>query len=1117
MSFIAPIAGLGGGTFGNLALAALGIGIQLAAAYFFPQKIKGPRAESLDAQTAKYGDPIARVHGSGRTAGAAIWLREDKITEHKTTEREGKALGPEVTTYTYTADFAVALDWTGPAAAVPRIWADDKLILDNSAETLEALLSGDEEKAIGVAKGATIRIYLGTQDQIPDADIESDRGVGNVPAWPGIVYVVFINFPLDEFGTRLPNIEAEVVKAGEKSFVNYDIPDDTSVTDVLGTTLVTGSDAFTIYSLPSFIPVYSANLGAGIVGGNPYIAQNGDVIVPRRASVFFGPTRLVYVYDAQGGGLLQTLTAPVTGLNNFISLCDIVIDGVDHLFLHDSPDLILFTSAVVEEGQEEVGPGEWSMAWHNGTIGMSTIGGCFSAGPDFLYYLAADSDDIFIIDWTETTAAVDTLVNPPGLTGDPLYISYDAETDSVFIGTTTGIFAYTPELDSLLASNTDSTFFANLNTSGNIPNQPRLNGPGTGTLIIRNNGVAAPLGDVIQLKKTDLTEIERWTTAESASGWPNIGTGGYWVSSPEYGFLWATASTGRRAFFLPRVARQRVTLAEIIAAECGFVELPNDVSGITGDVVGYIVRDFTPPRGVLEDLMRVKFFDFAHANGITKFFMRTQTASRSMTIPEDLGYSQGSDPDPRFVTEDYTDFRELPKRVVIDYQAYDADYRLASQSVSAPEGMNEGATPVQFQTSLVLTDDEAAQSADILFNEIHDSSAAYHSGAGPKFLELHPGDVVNLDLEEDIRTVRAVVTRMEGESAINFDFLRRTTIYSSDAVGVPTPNNPQSLLGIARIAAVFIDGHLLRAADDGNAFYTGIYPAEGGRFNSGTIFKSNDLGVSYAPWLGFSTAVWRGIAQNALPDRPHSEAWDYASVLTVFVFSRKGVPNSPASVTEDALLADDELNGFAVRSGIEWEYIQAAEITGNTDGTWTLAKLLRGRKGTDFAMPNHAIGDMVVYLDTATIDRPPDGEKDLERVYALIATSTVFTDQYAVHFTNRAKGLRPWAPWGVTGERDASGNLTINWFRRDRLGQTWPEGGPEDPPMSESIEDYDVFIYDVSGGVVRTISAAVSSAPYSAADQTTDFGAPVPVDSLVVGVVQNSTTFGAGLERLATV
>ena len=42
-------AAVGGGLLGSIVTTAVGIGINVAIAYFFPQKIKGPRAESLAA------------------------------------------------------------------------------------------------------------------------------------------------------------------------------------------------------------------------------------------------------------------------------------------------------------------------------------------------------------------------------------------------------------------------------------------------------------------------------------------------------------------------------------------------------------------------------------------------------------------------------------------------------------------------------------------------------------------------------------------------------------------------------------------------------------------------------------------------------------------------------------------------------------------------------------------------------------------------------------------------------------------------------------------------------------------------------------------------------------
>jgi hypothetical protein len=65
------------------------------------------------------------------------------------------------------------------------------------------------------------RIYLGTEDQEPDPPIRqhvenSDHFDGHdaTPAFRGLVYIVFEDLPLDEFGNRIPSVTAEIAWAG---------------------------------------------------------------------------------------------------------------------------------------------------------------------------------------------------------------------------------------------------------------------------------------------------------------------------------------------------------------------------------------------------------------------------------------------------------------------------------------------------------------------------------------------------------------------------------------------------------------------------------------------------------------------------------------------------------------------------------------------------------------------------------------------------------------------------------------------------------------------------------------------------------------------------------------
>ena len=151
-----------------------------------------------------YGGVIPVGFGTQKVAGTIIWATD--IREEKHTNTQGGSLfggGTKVVEYRYFASFAVALG-EGPAGAVTRIWAGDKLIA--------RLRSSDHAKANHPKY--RFRIYLGTEDQQPDPLIRKHVPANAAPAHRGLVYIVFEDLPLDEFGNRVPPITAEVSWAG---------------------------------------------------------------------------------------------------------------------------------------------------------------------------------------------------------------------------------------------------------------------------------------------------------------------------------------------------------------------------------------------------------------------------------------------------------------------------------------------------------------------------------------------------------------------------------------------------------------------------------------------------------------------------------------------------------------------------------------------------------------------------------------------------------------------------------------------------------------------------------------------------------------------------------------
>ena len=128
-------------------------------------------------------------------------------------------------------------------------------------------------------------------------------------------------------------------------------------------------------------------------------------------------------------------------------------------------------------------------------------------------------------------------------------------------------------------------------------------------------------------------------------------------------------------------------------------------------------------------------------------------------------------------------------------------------------------------------------------------------------------------------------------------------------------------------------------------------------------------------------------------------------------------------------------------------------------------------------------------LDPATLTRISSlDEVGLGRFYRAVSIGSDPSLPEAVPFTNEAASLRPYAPVHIQGSRDGAGDLTITWVRRTRFSGEWRD--LIDAPLNEVSETYEVDVLDGTGEVVRTLGTTSPSVVYTAADQTSDFGAP---------------------------
>lgn len=158
------------------------------------EKIKSSTVGDLRIQTAQYGVPIPYVVGKQRVSGNIIWASEKRTYEIEQ-QQGGKSGGPTVVSTGYKQDMAILI-CKGPIIGITRVWANNKLIIDGTSES---------KPLVGT-------LYVGDNEQLPDTTMETAKGVGNVPAYRGLAYIVLTDFDLGTSGA-VPNFSFEVLGA----------------------------------------------------------------------------------------------------------------------------------------------------------------------------------------------------------------------------------------------------------------------------------------------------------------------------------------------------------------------------------------------------------------------------------------------------------------------------------------------------------------------------------------------------------------------------------------------------------------------------------------------------------------------------------------------------------------------------------------------------------------------------------------------------------------------------------------------------------------------------------------------------------------------------------------
>jgi hypothetical protein len=167
------------------------------------------------------------------------------------------------------------------------------------------------------------------------------------------------------------------------------------------------------------------------------------------------------------------------------------------------------------------------------------------------------------------------------------------------------------------------------------------------------------------------------------------------------------------------------------------------------------------------------------------------------------------------------------------------------------------------------------------------------------------------------------------------------------------------------------------------------------------------------------------------------------------------------------------------------------DITLNGNGSYTFEGLRRGRKASEEYTALHLVGDYVVWLSQANVQRIDYAIAALDDAFDFkpVGLGGNINTTPAVNRTVTGEAEKIPKPCHLAAAINAS-DIDLSWVRRSRVGSYWADDGGYTAPLGETLEQYVVRIKDGPGGTVLrsfTVTSATTK-KYLAADITTDFG-----------------------------
>lgn len=1096
--------------------------------FLFPklptQKIEGARLDNLEVTSSAYGEPIAIGGGTVRLSGNVIWgapIREEKRTT--TTSSGGKGGGGQKTKqidYFYYANIAIGIA-EGPAAEVLRHWADGTIIYDNRDDTPFFEL-----------EGLRFRFYKGTEQQDADPLIVADKGEADTPAYLGLVYIVYEDLPLADFGNRIPNLTFEI---------NFEIGQPVTITEVDGPDtapkFAKGSMTFVdwdrgrVYMMEENHFRESTYMLVYDLGTLTFIEEH-DLLAVAPSSVgllFHGIDRRTghlvgshadlaaapddyfnYVYDPVARVLLRQTTyldaeaiyqntVPLAVINLVSAFGDkaaIISTNVIDIHIHDFDTLDFITRF---EGPEPgVNHTDGKLKWipQHFREGAEAEGWGYWMGPDEcrIYKYVLDYQGIVY------EMLVGTILSTEISSGEFLRLRaralpyWDRVTGSIItiFEMDDGTFAVR------WAEGTGIIWKTAVPLSEEDFGYTRYNHRLAG-----GHFVWDPDNDTLYVIDISSGELSTFSVQSAFEG--NVA---WWDDRTNCQYIVDYEQAGGFPSYNHQIIRMRcltgqpaadVTLRDMVERTVARIDVDPILDVAAGDLFaiqfgGYKIDEDTDAASALIDMLDLYAVTISEHSGTVHFEARGGALAKTISEADFLidDNRRRFQPYQRDIEEEI----DLPEAIEAEFLNRILDYQTDQRGtarVLIPDPTVFTRLTEEISVNAVIATEAAKRQTEILLYQRWAEAEQFAMRLGPEALDLVPGDPVTISLDSGYQR-RARVDR--ADIGADWSMKARVRIEAAGQYTSTALTEDGTVLRAGALPALPMKpflwaGPLMRDRDGTNRSAARMYAAGSGLGQTddhpgGDLYESKNGGGDYSVLVRLPNAAAWGAAVTALGDPTQFGVWDDVSTVDInMVIGADALESRP-----DLDVLNGANTGVLFKRDGTIEYFQWADVAQQPDGSYRLSRLLRGRRGTNTLGLGHEAGETFLVLDRDFVEGALHdlAEINATYLYKAVTFGSLLEDAATYSFADNGDDLRPYEPVHVVAD-ESGGDILWSWIRRTRIGGEVWDGG--DVPLAEDTEEYNLRIFadSVAATPLRTFNVTSPSATYANADIISDFGA----------------------------